>query len=426
MNGSHVVAGTHFFPRGGSAYVARALARGLTALGADVALLSGTRPGLGDARAFYAGLDVHPVDAPQANFEDRPDAPEPVFAALDDMAYRRQVGAWAGALRAVDAARADVLHLHHLTPLHAAAAAAAPGVPIVGHLHGTELLMLEAIADGAPWAHAEAWRRRLCGWAADSAKLFVAPGNHERAAGLLGVGDDCLVTLPNGFDPAVFRPSAVDRDAVWRRRLGDEAPRSDGPVLVYVGRFTEVKRISLLLEAFAAARPRMEAPATLVLVGGHPGEVEGEHPADAVRRLDLGDAVRLAGWVAQEDLPEILAAADLLVLASARESFGQVLVEAMACGIAPVAAAAPGPAKIIDDGETGWLVGVDDRASLAAALVDAVNRPEERARRGRNARRAALDRFAWPAISERAADVLAGVARPRSRPGAPVAARARA
>ena len=87
----------------------------------------------------------------------------------------------------------------------------------------------------------------------------------------------------------------------------------------------------------------MEAPATLVLVGGHPGEVEGEHPADAVRRLDLGDAVRLAGWVAQEDLPEILAAADLLVLASARESFGQVLVEAMACGIPPVAAAAPGP-----------------------------------------------------------------------------------
>ena len=164
-----------------------------------------------------------------------------------------------------------------------------------------------------------------------------------------------------------------------------------------------------------------------MLVGGHPGEVEGEHPADAVRRLDLGDAVRLAGWVAQEDLPEILAAADLLVLASARESFGQVLVEAMACGIPQVAAAAPGPARIVDDGETGWLVGVDDRDSLAAALVDAVNRPEERARRGRNARRAALDRFGWPAIAERAAEVLADVAVPRRRDGGDaVAARARA
>jgi glycosyltransferase involved in cell wall biosynthesis len=422
-----VVAATHFFPRGGSAYVARALARGLTALGDDVTLLSGTQPGLGDARAFYAGLDVHPVDAPQANFEDRADAPEPVFAALDDVGYRRQVGTWAGALRAVGAARADVLHLHHLTPLHAAARDAAPGVPVVGHLHGTELLMLEAIADGAAWPHAAAWRRRLCDWAAGSAKLFVAPGNRERAADLLEVGDDCLVTLPNGFDPVVFRPREVDRGAVWRRYLGAGAPRDDGPVIVYVGRFTEVKRISLLLEAFAAARPRMDASASLVLVGGHPGEVEGEHPADAVRRLDLGAAVRLAGWVPQEDLPEILGAADLLVLASARESFGQVLVEAMACGVPPVAAAAPGPAKIVDDGRTGWLVPVDDRDALAAALVDAVNRPEERAARGRAARRAALDRFAWPAIAERAADALAGVARPGDhRADARVAARARA
>ena len=87
---------------------------------------------------------------------------------------------------------------------------------------------------------------------------------------------------------------------------------------------------------------------------------------------------------------------------------------------------ARGPAKIIDDGETGWLVGVDDRDSLAAALVDAVNRPDERARRGRNARRAALDRFGWPAIAERAADVLADVGRPHeSGRDAPLAARAR-
>src|SRR5918997_1843395 len=103
-----VVAGLIFFPRGGSAYVARALARALDAAGA---------------------------------------------------------------------AKADVLHLHHLTPLNAAAAIAAPGVPVVGHLHGTELLMLEAILDGAPWAHGEAWARRLRAWAAGCAALVVAPGN---------------------------------------------------------------------------------------------------------------------------------------------------------------------------------------------------------------------------------------------------------
>ena len=48
-----------------------------------------------------------------------------------------------------------MLHLHHLTPLNEAAARVAPDVPVVGHLHGTELLMLEAIeADPERWAHA--------------------------------------------------------------------------------------------------------------------------------------------------------------------------------------------------------------------------------------------------------------------------------
>ena len=61
--------------------------------------------------------------------------------------------AWARALQSAGAAHADVLHLHHLTPLYEAAARVAPGVPIVGHLHGTELLMLEAIeARPAPLA----------------------------------------------------------------------------------------------------------------------------------------------------------------------------------------------------------------------------------------------------------------------------------
>ena len=57
--------------------------------------------------------------------------------------------AWARALERAGAADADVLHLHHLTPLNEAAARVAPDVPVVGHLHGTELLMLEAIAGGA-------------------------------------------------------------------------------------------------------------------------------------------------------------------------------------------------------------------------------------------------------------------------------------
>ena len=117
----------------------------------------------GDARDFYAGLDVRPVDyrarpptrcrrgSPMhPSYEDRADAPDPVFARVDDAAYERLVDFWAQRLEEAGAREADVLHLHHLTPINEAAARVAPDVPVVGHIHGTELLMLEEIEAGPP------------------------------------------------------------------------------------------------------------------------------------------------------------------------------------------------------------------------------------------------------------------------------------
>jgi hypothetical protein len=128
--------GLLFYPRGGSAHVARNLAATLPVTGWDVTVLSGsvTRPGHpGDAAAFYRGLDVRPVDMTGAlaspdpmaanppmhpSYEDREGAPDRIFATLDDDAAEHQVEAWARALQSVDAANADVLHLHHLTPIY--------------------------------------------------------------------------------------------------------------------------------------------------------------------------------------------------------------------------------------------------------------------------------------------------------------------
>src|SRR3954465_11545728 len=180
-----------FFPRGGSPHVARALAEELPAHGWGVTILSGSLGGGGvsDAERFYAGPDVPAGgfaagDAPMhPSYEDRPGAPDRVFAALDDAEYERHVEAWAAALKAVDAARFDVLHLHHLTPLHEAAARVAPDVPVVAHLHGTELLMLERIAEGPPptWTHAEAWAERMRRWAARAERLLLlSPSQLDR------------------------------------------------------------------------------------------------------------------------------------------------------------------------------------------------------------------------------------------------------
>src|SRR5215210_5920310 len=126
--GPRVLMALLFFPRGGSAQVARSLARALPEHGWAVTVLSGSLPAggrHGDARDFYAGLDVRLVNYPLSidppyhpSYEDRPGAPDPVFAAVDDAAYARLVDFWSARLAEAGASEADVLHLHHLTPIN--------------------------------------------------------------------------------------------------------------------------------------------------------------------------------------------------------------------------------------------------------------------------------------------------------------------
>jgi glycosyltransferase involved in cell wall biosynthesis len=440
------VMGLMFFPRGGSAQVARYLARSLP--GWDVTIACGSLGAPGEpshAETFYAGLDVRPLDytapaaAPdpvaagfQPSYEDRPGAPDRVFAGVDEADYERLVGIWERQLAEAGAAEADVLHLHHLTPINEAAERAFGDVPRIGHLHGTELLMLRDIEAGAPagWEHAEEWAERMRRWARGCERLLVlSPDAVRRVPDLLGVEAERVVWAPNGFEPDGFdrRPLTGEaRLAHWRRWLVEEprgwdeagetvayteaqlAPFAEGgPVLLYVGRFTEVKRVPLLVRAHARAGFGRRAP--LVLLGGFPGEWEGEHPLQAVRETGDPD-VFLAGWRGHEDLPDGLNAADLLVLPSVHEQFGAVIVEAMACGLPALAVNAHGPAEIVEAGETGWLVPPDDEAALAAALTEAVDDDAERRRRGAAAYEAARGRYSWPALARGLARVYEEVA----------------
>jgi glycosyltransferase involved in cell wall biosynthesis len=395
-----VLMGLMFFPRGGSAHVANNLARTLP--GCDVRIVSGSVP-RSRAEDFYAGLDVVGVEMEDSvvgdpplhpSYEDRPGASDRVFASLGDDVYEHQVEAWCEILDDAGARSADVLHLHHLTPLHEAAARVAPDVPVVGHLHGTELLMLE---EGDRWSHAAAWRERMRRWAARCERLLVlTPTQIARAVDLLGIDPRRCVVVPNGFDPEIFHPR--------------EREPSGRPVFVTVSRFTAVKRLPLLIEAFAPLADEAE----LMVVGGHPGEVEGEHPADAIARTGARN-VTLAGWHPHEALADFYAAADAVVLASVREQFGQVLVEGMACGLPAIAVNAYGPAAIVEHGVTGWLVPPDDRAALTEAMRLAIDQPEDRRARGEHARAAVAERYAWPALAERVAEVYASVAAMASR-----------
>jgi glycosyltransferase involved in cell wall biosynthesis len=459
-----------FFPRGGSSQVVRSLARALPGApgGWRVRVVSGSlgppdTPG--NAGAFFSGvadLVVVPYDeaarsaAPQAapipmhpSYEDRPGAPDRVFAALDDATAEHLASAWErilGARGVLD--DVAVAHLHHLTPAHPAIARLAPNLPRVTHLHGTELLMLEAIERGAPWPHGRAWRERMREWARASTRLIAATGSAaDDAVRLLGVPAARIDVIPSGVDPSLFdgrRASPRARRAHWRRWLIDD-PRGWSPadprpgsirykeadlapletpgatLALYVGRFTAVKRAALLVRAHARARAALRRPLPLVLVGGAPGEWEGEHPAEAGWASPFRDEVYFAGWREQNELPAALAAADLLAAPSVAERFGQVYVEAMAMGVPPIACDAFGPPTFIDadprsPSRAGWLVPPDDEVTLGRVLAAAASDPAERAIRAANGRTLVERSFTWPRIAARTAALYEEARAPASGP----------
>ncbi len=436
--------GLFFFPRGGSAQVARALCSSLPQTGWDVTLAAGSLGQAGNpshAESFFGGIDLAPVDYTQAqqcrdrepipfppSYEDRPGAPDRVFALIDDHMYERLVNVWARALRHAGAASASLLHLHHLTPINEAARRAFPERPVLGQLHGTELGLLRSIETGpaSGWRFAERWANRLRGWARGCELVIVPPGAAgAEAARLLSLPADKLVPMASGADLQLFqrRPiSPEQRINHWRRWLveqplgWDESGRPGtitytdadlwpfrgaDTVVLYVGRFTAVKRLPLLIRAHTRAISELNRPLPLVLVGGHPGEWEGEHPLAVARALG-NKQIFFAGWRAHQQLPDAFNAADLLVLPSAGEAFGLVLVEAMACGLPVIATNSHGPAEIVADG-TGWLIPTDDEAALARTLVLGASETNERRNRADHAHEHSHTTFGWATTAARTA-----------------------
>jgi D-inositol-3-phosphate glycosyltransferase len=163
----HLVMGLLFFPRGGSAQGARYLSTALVAAGWSVELVTGSLGESGDdthAPTFFAGVGVHYLDYSEAlrvfagggsavgaavpmhpSFEDREGAPDVVLAAVPVELAGRLSSVWEGPFRAAGAERADVFHLHHLTPQHEAVRRWWPEGAVVAHLHGTEIKFLEAV-----------------------------------------------------------------------------------------------------------------------------------------------------------------------------------------------------------------------------------------------------------------------------------------
>ena len=194
----------------------------------------------------------------------------------------------------------------------------------------------------------------------------------------LGVPPIKVHTLRNGVDLQTFRPK--DRSAL-RDELG-----LDGPTLLSVGHLIERKGHHLVIEAMAKL-PTM----TLLIAGSGPMRKALETLA---QRLGVSERVRFLGRLAHEELPDVYGAVDALVLASSREGWANVLLEAMACGTPVVASRIWGTPEVVAQPEAGVLF----EPRTADALADSVRHlmaalPE------RAATRRYAEGFSWDATT---------------------------
>ncbi len=179
------------------------------------------------------------------------------------------------------------------------------------------------------------------------------------------IAADKIAVIHNPLPPPTTKPAA---DADWTRQLA--AARAAGiPIIVTAGRLAPVKDHRTLIEAFALLRRTM--PAKLAIFGDGPLRAE---LAALIAEHDLGADVLLPGFIA--DVSHGLAAADLFVLTSTSEGFGNVIVEAMAVGVPVVSTDCPhGPREILEDGALGELTPVGDAEAIAAAMTKILANP---------------------------------------------------
>ena len=253
---------------------------------------------------------------------------------------------------------------------------------------------------------------------------------YEAAAGVVavsaGMRQDILKSYPaldparvhvvhNGIDASLWAP---DRSDAARATVARHGVDPDRPSVVFVGRITRQKGLPYLLRACAELPPDVQ----LVLCAGAPdtpeikAEVEGLMNDLRARREGV---VWIAEMLPRAEVIALLSHGTVFVCPSVYEPLGIVNLEAMACELAVVATATGGIPEVVVDGETGWLVPINqvqdgtgtpvdpDRfvADLAATLTEAVSDVERARERGRAGRVRAVESFSWASIGDRTLEV---------------------
>lgn len=220
----------------------------------------------------------------------------------------------------------------------------------------------------------------------------------------IGAPAENIRVLRNGVDLQLFRP--LDRRDIRIRHI------LPGPTLLSVGHLIERKGHHLVIDALE------QLPGTTLLIVGK-GE-ERERLGGYAATLGVADRVRFLGAVPHERLAEIYNAADALVLASSREGWPNVLLEAMACGTPVVATPVWGSSEAITAPEAGQLAAERSAPAIAAAIRTLFDDPPDRA-----ATRLYAERYSWAETSaglrELFKDVVAARTGDKARRVTPIA-----
>ena len=265
----------------------------------------------------------------------------------------------------------DLIDAHYFYPDGVAAAMLGRVLrkPVVITARGSDVMLF------ARFALARAMIRSAAGSAAGIITVSKALKNELVR---LGVQPAHIRVLRNGVDLKMFRPA--DREKT-RRDL-----RFDGSTLLSVGRLIALKGHDLVIEAL----PRLP-DYQLVIVGDGPERAALEALA---RRTGVAERVRFLGVIEHDKLPSVFSAADALVLASSREGWPNVLLEAMACGTPVVVSNIPGIAEVVTD-RVGVMMPERTPAGVAAAVERLFSAPCNRL----DIRRYAED-FSWDETSK--------------------------
>ncbi len=181
--------------------------------------------------------------------------------------------------------------------------------------------------------------------------VLVSSHASRRALEERGVSREKIRLIPRGVDTARFCP-------------GPRSVETSAITLLYVGRISKEKGLDVL----AAAYKRIAAPhLRLVIVG------DGPYRAELEERL-AGCAADFRGHLDGDDLVQAYRDCDLLVFPSATDTFGNVVLEAHACGKPAIVTDAGGPQEIIVDGKTGLVVAANDPAALADGVSTLLDR----------------------------------------------------